>query len=51
MMNLAKTWTSSSLEEFKDKVKLIDKKLYQKKDINEEYIINGKEKVIEIIEC
>lgn len=38
------------LEEFKEKVKLIDKKLYQKKDINEEYIINGKEKIIELIE-
>lgn len=38
------------LEEFKDKTKLIDKKLYHKKDINEEYIINGKDKIIELIE-
>lgn len=38
------------VEEFKSKVKLIDKKLYQRKDINEEYIINGKEKIIELIE-
>ena len=37
-------------EEFGDKAKLIDKKLYTHKDINEEYIKNGKEKVIEIIE-
>lgn len=37
-------------EEFGDKAKLIDKKLYVKKDINEEYIKYGKEKVIEIIE-
>lgn len=35
---------------FKSKVKLIDKKLYTRKDINEEYVINGKDKVIEIIE-
>lgn len=38
------------LNQFGQKVKLIDKKLYQRKDINEEYIINGKEKVIELIE-
>ena len=35
---------------FGDKAKLIDKKLYAKNDINEEYIISGKEKIIEIIE-
>ncbi len=38
------------IEEFGNKAKLIDKKLYQRNDINEEYIINGKEKVIELIE-
>lgn len=38
------------VEEFGDKVKLIDKKLYTRKDINEEYIKNGKKKIIEIIE-
>ena len=35
---------------FKNKVKLIDKKLYARKDINEELVVNGKDKVIEIIE-
>ncbi|MPM13373.1 DNA primase [bioreactor metagenome] len=38
------------VEEFGDKAKLIDKKLYTQKDINEEYIKHGKEKIIEIIE-
>lgn len=38
------------VEEFGDKAKLIDKKLYDRKDINEEYIMNGKDKVIELIE-
>lgn len=38
------------VEEFGDKAKLIDKKLYQRNDINEEYIINGKDKIIELIE-
>lgn len=38
------------VKEFGDKAKLIDKKLYKKNDINEEYIIYGKEKVIELIE-
>ncbi|NLC40089.1 MAG: AAA family ATPase, partial [Clostridiaceae bacterium] len=38
------------VKEFGEKTKLIDKKLYDKKDINEEYIINGKEKVKELIE-
>lgn len=38
------------VETFKDKAKLIDKKLYERKDVNEEYIINGKEKIIELIE-
>lgn len=38
------------VETFGDKVKLIDKKLYEKKDINEEYILYGKDKVAEIIE-
>lgn len=33
-----------------DKVKLIDKKLYTSKDINEEYLIHGKDKIIELIE-
>lgn len=38
------------IEEFGNKAKLIDKKLYQRNDINEEYIINGKERIIELIE-
>lgn len=38
------------VKEFGNKAKLIDKKLYTRKDINEEYIINGKEKIIELIE-
>ena len=38
------------LENYKDKVKLIDKNLYKMNDINEEYVISGKEKIIEIIE-
>lgn len=38
------------VEEFGDKAKLIDKKLYNRKDINEEYILYGKEKIVEIIE-
>lgn len=38
------------IETFKDKVKLIDKKLYKHKDINEEYIKFGETKIIEIIE-
>lgn len=38
------------IEEFGDKAKLIDKKLYKRKDINEEYILYGKDKVIELIE-
>lgn len=38
------------VKEFGNKAKLIDKKLYRRNDINEEYIIHGKEKVIEIIE-
>ena len=38
------------VEKFKKRVKLIDKKLYTKKDINEEYVANGKEKVVDIIE-
>jgi twinkle protein len=35
---------------FKEKAKLIDKKLYEKNDINEEYIMYGKEKITKIIE-
>jgi twinkle protein len=38
------------LERYKDKVKLIDKNLYANKDINEEYVLSGKDKVIELIE-
>lgn len=38
------------VEEFGGKAKLIDKKLYKRNDINEEYIIYGKEKVTELIE-
>ncbi|WP_130807669.1 DnaB-like helicase C-terminal domain-containing protein [Senegalia massiliensis] len=38
------------IEKFKEKAKLIDKKLYKRKDINEEYILYGKEKIVEIIE-
>ena len=38
------------IEEFGNKAKLIDKKLYDRNDINEEYVVNGKEKVIELIE-
>jgi len=35
---------------FGDKAKLIDKKLYAKNDINEEYIMFGKGKIIQLIE-
>jgi len=38
------------VKKFEHKAKLIDKKLYTKKDINEEYIKNGKGKIIELIE-
>lgn len=38
------------IEEFGNKAKLVDKKLYKRKDINEEYILYGKEKIIELIE-
>lgn len=38
------------IEEFGNKAKLIDKKLYDRTDINEEYIIHGKEKIIELID-
>lgn len=38
------------LENHKAKVKLIDKSLYDRNDINEEYVINGEAKVREIIE-
>jgi len=37
-------------ETFGDKAKLIDKKLYLFNDINEEFIKNGKEKIIKLIE-
>ena len=33
------------LKLFGDKAKIIDKKLYKRNDINEEYIVNGKEQV------
>ncbi len=38
------------IKNFDFKAKLIDKKLYTQKDINEEYVKNGKEKIIELIE-
>lgn len=38
------------IEEFGNKAKLIDKKLYERNDINEEYVVNGKEKIAELIE-
>lgn len=38
------------IEMFKEKAKLIDKELYTRNDINEEYVISGQTKVIEIIE-
>lgn len=38
------------IETFKQKAKLIDKELYTRNDINEEYVISGQAKVIEIIE-
>lgn len=38
------------VEAFGNKAKLIDKKLYELKDINEEYYKNGQQKVVEIIE-
>lgn len=40
----------SMVELLGDKAKLIDKKLYTMKDINEEYLKHGKEKIIELIE-
>lgn len=44
--NMDKTF----VDMFGDKAKLIDKKLYAKNDINEEYIMFGKEKIIQLIE-
>lgn len=38
------------IEQFGNKAKLVDKKLYKRKDINEEYILYGKEKIVELIE-
>lgn len=38
------------VEKYGSKAKLIDKNLYTRIDINEEYVKNGKEKIIEIIE-
>lgn len=38
------------VEQFGSKAKLIDKKLYKRKDVNEEYVLHGKNKVIELIE-
>lgn len=38
------------LKKFGSKAKLIDKKLYERNDINEEYVVNGEKKVIELIE-
>lgn len=37
------------LKEFSDRVKLIDKNLYTKNDINEEYIMHGKDAIVKII--
>jgi len=44
--NMDKTF----VDMFGDKAKLIDKKLYVKKDINEEYLLYGEKKVIQLIE-
>jgi archaellum biogenesis ATPase FlaH/5S rRNA maturation endonuclease (ribonuclease M5) len=38
------------VDEFKDKVRLIDKTLYTKNDINEEFVLKGKQAVINIID-
>ena len=38
------------IETFGDKAKLIDKKLYKRKDINEEYFKYGQDKITQIIE-
>lgn len=38
------------IEIFGDKAKLIDKKLYNRNDINEEYVVNGEDKIKELIE-
>lgn len=38
------------VDTFKDKVKLIDKKLYKRKDINEELVVNGEESVKKLVE-
>ena len=38
------------VDEFKNKVKLIDKSLYTKNDINEEFVVNGQGAVISLIE-
>lgn len=44
--NMDKTF----MEEFKTKAKLIDKSLYKKNDINEEFVVNGESRVREIVE-
>ena len=44
--NMEKQFT----DQFKDKVKLIDKRLYSKNDINEEFVLHGKESILKIIE-
>lgn len=38
------------INKYGNKAKLIDKNLYSKNDINDEFVINGKDKIIEIIE-
>ena len=38
------------VEQYGEKVKLIDKRLYTRKDINEEYVVNGANSVLKIIE-
>ncbi len=40
----------SFVKEFGKKAKLIDKKLYQQVDINEEYVLYGKSKVADLVE-
>jgi len=44
--NMDKTF----VDMFGDKAKLIDKKIYTKNDINEEYINFGKEKIVQLVE-
>ena len=44
--NMDKTF----IDMFGEKAKLIDKRLYTKNDINEEYVLFGKEKIIQLVE-